>query len=226
MNYTWLASLACNARQQKRRKKRSRYTLGSEPPEGYEKTPDGREGSFRKALPGGGFDYWYADEGGTSSAQPAKAETQDTPPFAVDRDTYVEASFEVEGQPFKFRVTQYSKGGAWVVNFTRVKPSGAQSIRQTPMGNPAAAVRVFGVVRRLVTKFIATRMPPRLEFAASSAEPSRVRLYDKLAQQVEGMGYRLKRSVKGGDVVYEFQRKPAEAPPGGKKPWWKWWGKK
>lgn len=225
MNHLWAASLACNGPKKPRRKRR-RYSLGTQPPEGYEETPDGREGSFRKALPGGGYDYWYASEGGASSAEPAKAETQDTPPFTVERDTYLEAPFEVEGQPFKFRVTQYSKGGAWVVNFTRIKPSGVQSIAQTPMSNPAAAVRVFGVVRRLLTKFVTTKMPPKLEFAASSAEPSRVRLYDRLARQVEEMGYTLKRSVKQGDVTYEFTRKPVDPPPGGKKPWWKWFSQR
>lgn len=214
MQHTWAAALACGTPRKRRR--RRRYDLGT-PPDGYEKTPGGGENSYRKALPGGGYDYWYDEGGEGRQAAQGQDQGEQLPDWTTNLGHYMVAPFEAGGSRFKFKAHQVTGGGPWELTFAQVA-DGNLVFKQEKLQDRMAALKVFGVVRKLAMKFVREKQPAQFKFSADLSEPARVRLYEKMAGKMAAdTGYTLKVSTSDGKRVFLFAKAKAKA-----KSWWPW----
>jgi hypothetical protein len=135
---------------------------------------------------------------------PAGENTAGTPEWSKNTDSVKQAEFKVDGVEFTLLLERPYDGSPWGIHFWRQTGG---SFRQKAMENRTAGARVYGVIKRLVEKFIDESNPATLEFAADEKEPSRVRFYDAIAKRVGESGqYSVNRTVKDGDVVYTLTR--------------------
>jgi len=102
----------------------------------------------------------------------------------------------------------------WNVSFSLSKPRGKVTTKLTGEAG-SAAVRVMRTVGDVLANFISDKRPSKFKFTADSKESSRVRLYDKVSEQIaKKYGYSLDR-VEGKEVVYQFTRNSSDGETGG-----------
>jgi hypothetical protein len=95
-------------------------------------------------------------------------------------------------------------GANWEMNFT---VDGKLTI-PTTKGSLSNALSVFATVTQIMADFIKTHPEARtILFSAKLAEPSRVKLYDRLAMKMPQLGFKLDRSGDAhGYKIYLFRK--------------------
>ena len=96
----------------------------------------------------------------------------------------------------------------WGVTFWNMSVPSHFSSGSTDLTGDAgtSSLKVFSGVASAFVKFIKQRKPD--EFFFNAEEPSRVRLYNRLAKIVaQKSGYKMTKSLEDGDVFYEFEKK-------------------
>lgn len=98
-------------------------------------------------------------------------------------DTHYDGFFSWAGREYDFRARNpYS--GTWHVDFTSKKKGGEPTHKQSELEQPKDAFKVFETVGFCVRKLIEDKQPSRIVFTADAKEPSRVKLYDRLAKLI------------------------------------------
>lgn len=113
---------------------------------------------------------------------------------------YYTADFTVGEEQYSF-VAEYADGkNMWWVDFIHAKHG-------SKISKTGKSIEVFATVVDIFKAFVSAKKPMNIAFTAK--EPSRIRLYDRLATMVSSSGYQLTKSTPNGDatVLYHFEKK-------------------
>ena len=120
-----------------------------------------------------------------------------------------QATFEVDGEKYQFvaDLDDTDDEGSWGVTFWDMSISGTFTRGSTRITGKMGtkALPVFSGVASAFKKFIKQRKPDNFFFSAE--EPSRVKLYNRLAKMLaQKFNYKLDSEKQDGDSFYDFIR--------------------
>lgn len=123
--------------------------------------------------------------------------------FTVGKEKYEFSAFSFEW--FDSKLPEHQDIRKWEIQFETSGDSA--DIHQTGRQGPKA-LEVFSYVASSFAKFIKDKHPKYFEFGADKDEPSRIKLYDRLAKMVaKKFKYKLAMGSSYGDKEYYFERK-------------------
>jgi hypothetical protein len=98
-----------------------------------------------------------------------------------------EASFKTDkGLPYKVVISEYPNGGVNLEFWQEKSNDDTPLMKITGTGD---AAQIFTTVMQIMHEYVIENDPPYIQFSASRSEPSRIRLYAKMASSLLPGGY-------------------------------------
>jgi len=110
------------------------------------------------------------------------------------------AEFSVYDLNYKFVAERSVLEGTWYINFSN-------TLSKYELSNTGKSFSVFATILDIFRKFMKTKNPDTIIFQAK--EPSRIKLYDRMAKQLERMGFTLSESKlkeQPSTKIYTFEK--------------------
>lgn len=110
---------------------------------------------------------------------------------------YFSAAFNIGDGKYTVEANHTNK--TWQIVFAR-----NGDYKATSTGNE---FEVFATIKAIVNDFVTKKQPTNFQFSAASDEPTRIRLYDRMAKGLSDQhGYKLERKAGDGGIYYIFTK--------------------